>query len=145
VLDCKVDVMERVAGWVEAHGSLDDVVFLVGSVEHMRSLARARERHPAILVAARFVNWWDLPVIWDVFGGPPDLLHTDLTRPADLAELRRRAGGVKVFVKALDVERRIWPFGELAVQGIVDAQPELILTGEPGRFQQRLRERGAGP
>jgi glycerophosphoryl diester phosphodiesterase len=141
VLDCKVDLTERVAGWMAAHGSLDDVVFLVGSAEHMRSLARARARHPAILVAARLVNWWDLPVIWEIFGGPPHFLHTDLTTADDLAELRRRASGVKVFVKALDVERRIWPFGELAVQAIVDARPELILTGAPVRFQQQIRER----
>jgi glycerophosphoryl diester phosphodiesterase len=142
VLDCKVDVMERVAGWLAAHGSLDDAVFLVGSTPQMRALARARARHPAILVAARLVNWWDLPVIWDIFGGPPHFLHTDLTTPADLAELRRRASGVKVFVKALDVERRVWPFGGLAVQAIVDARPELILTDAPVRFQERIRERG---
>jgi hypothetical protein len=95
------------------------------------------------MVAARLVNWWDLPVIWDIFGGPPDLLHTDLTTPADLAEVRRRAPGVKLFAKALDVERRVWPFGERAIQGLVDARPEMILTAEPARLRQRLRERAA--
>ena len=143
VLDCKVDVVEQVAGWIAAHGSLDDAVFLVGSVAQMRSLARARARRPTILVAARLVNWWDLPVVWDIFGGPPDLLHTDRTTPADLAEIRRRAGGVKVFAKALDAERQMWPFGALAIRSLVDARPELILTDEPVRLQQRVRERAA--
>ena len=140
VLDCKVDVMERVAAWMAAQGSLDDAVFLVGSEAQMRSLARTRVRYPVLMVAARLVNWWDLPVIWDIFGGPPDILHTDLTAPADLAEVRRRARGVKVFAKALDVERRIWPFGERAVRRLVDARPELILTAEPVRVQQQIRE-----
>jgi glycerophosphoryl diester phosphodiesterase len=143
VLDCKVDVIERVAEWVAQNGSLDDVVFLVGLAEHMRSLARARSRHPAVMAAARLTNWWDLALIWELFRGPPEVIHTDLTSPADLAEVRRRAKGAKVFVKALDAESRIWPFGELAVEGIVDARPELILTDDPGRFQRRLRERGS--
>lgn len=140
VLDCKVDVIDQVVEWVSAHGSLDDVMLLVGSVAQMRSLARTRARHPAILVAARLVNWWDLPVIWEIFGGPPDLLHTDRTTPVDVAEVRRRAGGVKVFAKALDAERQVWPFGALAVQGLVDARPELILTDDPVRLQRRIRE-----
>lgn len=140
VVDCKVDVFERVASRVEKHGSLDDVVFLVGLVEHMRSLARVRERYPAILVAARLVNWWDLPVIWDIFRRPPEVIHTDLTSRADLAEVRRRVKGAKLFVKALDVERQIWPFGNLAVQAIVEARPQLILTDHPLRLQRRIRE-----
>lgn len=142
VLDCKVDVIERVADWVERHGSLDDVVFLVGLADHMRSLARARDRYPAILAAVRLTNWWDLPVIWDLFRGPPEIIHTDLTSRADLEEVRRRARGAKVFVKALEVEHRIWPFGSLAVEAIVDARPELILTDYPMEFQRRLRGRG---
>lgn len=142
VLDCKVDVMERVAEWVSAHGSFDDVVFLVGTVEAMRALARLRGRHPAILVAARLVNWWDLPVMAEIFGGLPAILHTDLTSPDGVAEIRRRAPGAKVFVKALDVERRIWPFDRFAVQDVVAARPELILTAQPIRFQRELAPAG---
>jgi glycerophosphoryl diester phosphodiesterase len=138
VLDCKVDVMERVAEWVSAQGSFEDVVFLVGTVEAMRALARLRVRHPRILVAARLVNWWDLPVMAEIFGGLPAILHTDLTSPDGVAEIRRRAPGAKVFVKALDVERRIWPFDRFAVQDVVAARPELILTAQPIRFQRQL-------
>jgi glycerophosphoryl diester phosphodiesterase len=144
VLDCKADVMAPVVEWLHAHGSLDDAVFLVGTVEAMRELARIRAHHPTLLVAARLVNWWDLPVMAEIFGGTPDIIHTDLTTPAGVAEIRRRAPGAKVFVKALDVERRIWPFGRFAVQDIVGARPELILTAQPTWFQRQLASRDPG-
>ena len=146
VLDCKAEVIEPVADWLAAEAALDGAVFLVGSIEQMRALGQARTRHPAVLVAARLVNWWDLPVIWEIFRGPPDFLHTDLTTPADLAEVRRRAPGVKLFVKALDVERRVWPLDGLALRDLVDARPELVLTSEPVRLQRWIRQRIAtGP
>ena len=77
----------------------------------------------------------------EIFGGLPAILHTDLTTLDGVAEIRRRAPGAKVFVKALDVERRIWPFDRFAVQDVVAARPELILTAQPERFQRQLARR----
>jgi glycerophosphoryl diester phosphodiesterase len=52
----EADVVERVADWIAVEGSFDDIIFFVNTGEEIEAAARAKRRHPAMLVMVRLLD-----------------------------------------------------------------------------------------
>ncbi len=140
VLNFKVeaDVMERVADWIGAHGSFDDVIFFADTGEEMEAAARAKKRHPAMMTMVRLL---DTRVTVEstraVFGGRlPEILHTGPVGAAEVSQLR--ALGVKVYLSAVRAEGYIQPIRYFLVSSILRAAPDFVQTDDPLAVMRRV-------
>jgi hypothetical protein len=133
----KVDAVEQVADWIEGHGSFDDLIFFVNTGEEMRSAARAKRRHPRMIVMVRLL---DTRVTVDsvraIFGGLPEIFHTDRVGAGTVSGLH--AQGVKVFMNVAQWEGYIQPVKYLAVGWILRTNLDFILTDEPVPMMRRV-------
>jgi glycerophosphoryl diester phosphodiesterase len=131
-VDFKVapETMARVAEWIAAHGSFDDLIFFANTGEEMVMAARLKTRYPAMLVMVRIL---DTRVTVDstraIFGRLPEILHTDRIAATEVAALH--ALGTKVYVNALPIERYWPPFNHFAVRSLLATKVDFILTGDP--------------
>jgi len=126
----KVDVVERIADWIHANGSFDDLIFFVNTGEQMVAAANARKRYPEMMVMVRLL---DTRVTTDstraIFGGLPDILHTDLIGQTAVARLH--AQGTKVYMDATPLERYIPPFNYFATRSLIKTRLDFYQTDEP--------------
>lgn len=134
----EADVVERVADWIGVEGSFDDIVFFVNTGEEMEAAARARRRHPAMIVMVRLL---DIRVTVEstraVFQGRlPEIFHTDVVRRGEVSRLRSL--GTKVYMSSLRAERYIQPLGYLLVGSILRASPDFVQTDEPVSVMRRV-------
>jgi|CXWL01.1.fsa_nt_gi hypothetical protein len=76
VLDLKANAAERVAGWINAHGSFDDLIFFASDAATLASCARARSRFPKMMVMVRVEDGLDWKTAREAYGGTlPLLVH----------------------------------------------------------------------
>lgn len=134
----EADVVERVADWIGVEGSFDDIIFFVNTGEEMEAAARARRRHPAMIVMVRLL---DIRVTVEstraVFRGRlPEIFHTDVVRRGEVSRLRSL--GTKVYMSSLRAERYIQPLGYLLVGSILRASPDFVQTDEPVSVMRRV-------
>jgi glycerophosphoryl diester phosphodiesterase len=133
----KVDVVERIADWIHAEGSFDDLIFFVNTGEEMIAAARARKRYPQMIVMVRLL---DTRVTVDstraVFGGLPEILHTELVGAKEVSSLQ--AQGAKVYVDATPVERYIPPFNYFAIRSLIKTRLDFFQTDEPLSAMRRM-------
>ena len=134
----EADALERVADWIGVEGSFDDVIFFVKTGEEMEAAARARHRHPAMLVMVRLL---DTRVTVEstraAFRGQlPEIFHTDVVDRREV--LRLHALGVKVYMSALSAERYIQPLGYLLTGSILQASPDFLQTDAPLSVMRRV-------
>ena len=133
----KVDAVERIADWINAEGSFDDLIFFVNTGEEMAAAARARQRHPDMMIMVRLL---DTRVTLDstraVFGGLPDILHTDRIGPQEVASLH--ALGTKVYMDATAAERNIPPFNYFAIGSLLKTKLDFFQTDEPLSALRRI-------
>ena len=133
----KADAVEQVADWIGAHGSFDDLIFFVNTGEEMRAAARAKQRHPRMMVMVRLL---DTRVTVDstrtVFGGLPEIFHTDRVGKSEVARLHTL--GVKVFMNVVPWEGYIQPLKYLAVGWLLRTSLDFILTDEPVPMMRRV-------
>jgi hypothetical protein len=137
-LKAEADVLERVANWIGVEGSFDDVIFFVKTGEEMEAAARARRRHPAMLVMVRLL---DTRVTVEstraAFGGRlPEIFHTGIVDRVEV--LRLQALGVKVYMSALSAERYIPPLDYLLTGSILQASPDFLQTDAPLSVMRRV-------
>ena len=133
----KVDVVERIADWIHAEGSFDDLIFFVNTGEEMIAAARARKRYPQMIVMVRLL---DTRVTVDsaraVFGGLPEILHTELAGAKVVSSLH--AQGAKVYMDATPVERYIPPFNYFAIRSLIKTGLDFFQTDEPLSVMRRI-------
>jgi len=133
----KVDAVERIADWINAEGSFDDLIFFVNTGEEMAAAARARQRYPDMMIMVRLL---DTRVTLDstraVFGGLPDILHTDRIGPQEVASLH--ALGTKVYMDATAAERNIPPFNYFAIGSLLKTKLDFFQTDEPLSALRRI-------
>jgi glycerophosphoryl diester phosphodiesterase len=138
-VDFKTDpeVIEQFADWLRAHGSFDDMIFFVNTGEEMAMAARVKKRYPEMIVMVRLL---DTRVTVEstraVFGGLPEIFHTDLIGADEVARLH--ALGPKVYVNGLPLERRWQPFRYFAVRSLLTTGVDFILTNEAVALMRRL-------
>ena len=103
----------------------------------MVAAARAKKRYPKMMVMVRLL---DTRVTVDstraVFGGLPEIFHTDRVGASEVARLH--AQGVKVFMNAVPLERYIQPFKYFAIESMLTVGPDFILTDEPVAVMRRV-------
>ena len=129
--------VEQVADWIARQGSFDDVIFFVNTGEQMEAAARAKQRHPRMLVMVRLL---DTRVTVDstraVFGGRlPEIFHTERVGAGMVASLH--ALGVKVFMNVVQWEGYVQPVKYLAIGWILGTRLDFILTDEPVQMMRR--------
>jgi glycerophosphoryl diester phosphodiesterase len=133
----KVDAVERIADWIHAEGSFDDLIFFVNTGEEMLAAARARKRYPQMMVMVRLL---DTRVTVDstraVFGGLPEILHTELVGAREVTSLHEQ--GAKVYMDATPVERYIPPFNYFAIRSILKTGLDFFQTDEPLSVMRRI-------
>jgi glycerophosphoryl diester phosphodiesterase len=133
----KIDGVERVADWIHAQGSFDDLIFFVNTGEEMAAAARARKRYPEMMVMVRLL---DTRVTLDstraVFGGLPEILHTDRISGQEVAHLH--ALGAKVYMDATTAERYIPPFNYFAIGALLKTRLDFFQTDEPLSAMRRI-------
>ncbi len=134
----EADVVERVADWIGVEGSFDDIIFFVNTGEEMEAAARAKRRHPAMIVMVRLL---DTRVTVEstraVFQGRlPEIFHTDVVGRGEVSRLRSL--GAKVYMNSLRAERYIQPLGYLLVGSILRASPDFVQTDEPVSVMRRV-------
>jgi glycerophosphoryl diester phosphodiesterase len=134
----EADVVERVAEWIGAHGSFDDVIFFVNTGEEMEAAARAKKRYPAMMVMVRLLDTRvTVESTRTVFGGRlPEILHTGSVSAAEVSRLR--ALGVKVYVSALRAEGYIQPIRYFLVRSVLRAAPDFVQTDYPLTIMGRV-------
>jgi hypothetical protein len=130
--------VEQVADWIARQGSFDDVIFFVNTGEQMAAAARAKQRHPRMLVMVRLL---DTRVTVDstraVFGGRlPEIFHTERVGAGAVADLH--ALGVKVFMNVVPWEGYVQPVKYLAIGWILGTKLDFILTDEPVQMIRRV-------
>jgi glycerophosphoryl diester phosphodiesterase len=140
------DVIEQIAGWLDAHGSFDDLIFFVNTGEEMAAAASAKRRYPRMIVMVRLL---DTRVTVEstraVFGALPEIFHTD-TGTADVWRLLARdqvgklhALGPKVYVNALPIERRWWtPLRQFALDRLLRSGVDFVLTGDAPAVMRKV-------
>lgn len=137
----KVDLVSRLADWIHAHGSFDDVIFFVKTGEQMQAAARAKGRYPEMMVMVRLL---DTRVTVEstkaVFGRLPEILHTDHLGAKQVSDLQ--AQGVKVFMNVLRAERLTPPLNSLAIWWVLSTRPDFVQTDEPVRLMHRVATNG---
>jgi hypothetical protein len=141
-------VIEHVADWLDAHGSFDGLIFFENTGEEMAAAARAKRRHPRMIVMVRLL---DTRVTVEstraVFGRLPEIFHTD-TGTADIWRLLARdqvgslhALGPKVYVNALPIERSWWtPFRQIALDRLLRTGVDFVLTGDAQATMRKLAD-----
>jgi hypothetical protein len=133
----KADAVEQVAEWIGRHGSFDDLIFFVNTGEEMRAAARAKARHPRMIVMVRLL---DTRVTVDstraVFGRLPEIFHTDRVGAQTTASLH--ALGVKVFMNIVRWEAYAQPIKYFAVGWILRTKLDFVLTDEPVSLMGRI-------
>jgi glycerophosphoryl diester phosphodiesterase len=133
----KVDVVERIADWIHAEGSFDDLIFFVNTGEQMVAAARARKRYPQMIVMVRLL---DTRVTVDstraVFEGLPEILHTEMVGAREVASLH--AQGTKVYMDATPLERYIPPFNYFAIRSLLKTGLDFVQTDEPLSAMRRI-------
>ncbi len=133
----KIDAVEQVADWIEEHGSFDDLIFFVNTGEEMKAAARAKRRHPRMIVMVRLL---DTRVTVDstraILGGLPEIFHTDRVGAGTVARLH--ALGVKVFMNVAQWEGYVEPVKYLAVGWILRTRVDFVLTDEPVPMMRRV-------
>jgi hypothetical protein len=153
-VDFKTDpeVIEQIAGWIDTHGSFDDLIFFVNTGEEMAAAAKAKRRYPLMIVMVRLL---DTRVTVEstraVFGALPEIFHTD-TGSTDLWRLlarnevgRLQALGPKVYVNAMPVERWWTPLRDVAIRLLLRTGVDFVLTGDaPALMQTVAGERRPG-
>lgn len=139
-VDFKVSemLMEQTADWIAANGSFDDLIFFANTGEEMAAAARARKRHPQMIVMVRLL---DTRVTVDstraVFGGTlPDILHTDRIGGAEVAALH--ALGTKVYMNALPLDRYPAPIRYFTIGSLLGTKPDFVLTDHPASLMRRV-------
>lgn len=128
----------RVAEWIAANGSFDDLIFFANTGEEMMVAARAKTRHPQMIVMVRLL---DTRVTVDstraMFGGRlPDILHTERLSAGEVAAVQ--ALGVKVYVSALPLDGYLPPFRYFAMRSLLRTGVDFVLTDEPETVMRRL-------
>jgi glycerophosphoryl diester phosphodiesterase len=137
VVGFKNDAVERVADWIAANGSFDDVVFFVNTGEEMRAAATAKARHPEMIVMVRLLDTRvTVESTRQVFNGLPEIFHTERVGARPVAELH--ALGAKVFMNAVPWEDYVWPVNYLGVGWLLGSKLDFILTDEPLALMRRL-------
>ena len=134
----EADVMERVIDWIGAEGSFDDIIFFVNTGEEMEAAARAKRRHPAMIVMVRLL---DTRVTVEstraVFHGRlPEIFHTEVVGRGEVSRLQSL--GVKVYMSSLRAERYIQPIRYFLVGSILWASPDFVQTDEPVTIMRRV-------
>jgi glycerophosphoryl diester phosphodiesterase len=133
----KADAVQRVAEWITDHGSFDDLIFFVNTGEEMRAAAQAKRRYPQMMVMVRLL---DTRVTVEstraVFGGLPEIFHTDRVGAATVAHLQGL--GVKVFMNVVPWESYLQPIKYLAIAWILRTKLDFILTDEPVPMMRRV-------
>ena len=126
----KVDAVERIAALIDTEGSFDDVIFFINTGEQMAAAARARKRYPKMMVMVRLL---DSRVTVDstraVFGGLPEILHTELVGAKEVSSLH--AQGTKVYMDATPLERYIPPFNYFAIRSLLKTALDFFQTDDP--------------
>ena len=141
-LDVKADpaVVERLADWLAARGALDDALIFLNTHEEMMAGARARRRHPHLLLMVRLL---DTRITVEntrvLMGGLPDVFHTDRIGADEVARLH--ALGVKVWMSAVELEKYIAPFRSFVLDRMLRARPDFVLSLDPVAMMQRLAGR----
>lgn len=130
VVGFKVDEVGRIADWIHQHGSFDDLVFFVNTGEAMRSAALAKQRYPQMMVMARLLDTRvTVDTVKSIFGGLPEILHTERVGAAEVARLH--ALGAKVFMNVVPLEGYLQPFKYFAVGSVLRTGLDFVLTDEP--------------
>ena len=122
---------ENTASWL-----LKEELRRLGSLG-MEAAARAKQRHPRMLVMVRLL---DTRVTVDstraVFGGRlPEIFHTERVGAGMVASLH--ALGVKVFMNVVQWEGYVQPVKYLAIGWILGTRLDFILTDEPVQMMRR--------
>jgi glycerophosphoryl diester phosphodiesterase len=140
VLGFKAEFVEPVADWIAASGSFDDAVFFVNTIQAMRAAARAKQRYPQMIVMVRLLDTRvTVQTTREIFGGLPEIFHTERVGPGPVRELQR--AGAKVFMNAVPWEDHLWPVRYLAIAWMLHTRLDLILTDEPLSMMRRVGDR----
>jgi Glycerophosphoryl diester phosphodiesterase family len=136
VVGFKADAVEQVADWIAGHGSFDDLIFFVNTGEEIAAAARAKARHPRMIVMVRLL---ETRVTVDstraALGGLPEIFHTDRVGAGTVASLH--ALGVKVFMNIVPWEAYIQPLKYLAVSWTLHTKADIILSDDPLSLMRR--------
>jgi hypothetical protein len=136
VVGFKADAVEQVADWIAGHGSFDDLIFFVNTGEEIAAAARAKARHPRMIVMVRLL---DTRVTVDstraALGRLPEIFHTDRVGAGTVASLH--ALGVKVFMNIAPWEAYIQPIKYLAVSWTLHTKADIILSDDPLSLMRR--------
>ncbi len=139
-LTFKVDAVEAVADWIHAHGSFDDLIFFVSTGDTMRSAAQAKRRYPQMIVMVRLLaGRVTAESTRALFGRLPEILHTDRVSAGEVARLH--ALGAKVWMSAVPLDGYIEPLRSLAVDRLLAAHPDFVLTDLPVPPVRRIAAR----
>jgi glycerophosphoryl diester phosphodiesterase len=124
-------MMEEAAAFIDAHGSFDDLIFFANTGEEMAAAARAKQRHPRMIVMVRLLDTRvTVASTRAVFAGRlPDILHTDRIGATEVADLH--ALGTKVYMNALPLDRYFQPFRYFATRSLLETGLDFVLTGNP--------------
>jgi glycerophosphoryl diester phosphodiesterase len=139
VLDLKSDALlvELAADWLAARGALDDALLFLNTHEEMIAAARARQRHPRLLLMVRLL---DTRITVDntraLMGALPAVLHTDRVGPGEVARLHGL--GVKVWMNAIELEKYLPPFRAIALGWMLRARPDFVLSMDPVDMMRRV-------
>jgi len=134
------EAVERVADWIRAHGSFDDVIFFVNTGEAMAAAASAKKRYSEMIVMVRLL---DTRVTVEstraMFGRLPEIFHTERVGADEVSALHRQ--GVKVYMDATAVEGRVPPLNYFAIRSILASGADLIQTDDPLTMRRRIAGR----
>jgi hypothetical protein len=137
VVGFKADAVEQVADWIAGHGSFDDLIFFVNTGKEIAAAARAKARHPRMIVMVRLL---DTRVTVDstraALGRLPEIFHTDRVGAGTVASLH--ALGVKVFMNIVAWEAYIQPLKYLAVSWTLHTKADIILSDDPLSLMRRV-------
>jgi len=133
----KADAVERVADWIHAHGSFDDLIFFVNTGEEMRSAAKAKKRYPEMLVMVRLLDTRvTVESTQAVFGRLPEIFHTERVGRSEVGRLRSL--GTKVYMNSVPWEGYIQPLKALALWWILRTDLDFVQTDEPMAMMRRV-------
>lgn len=136
VVGFKADAVEQVADWIAGRGSFDDLIFFVNTGEEIAAAARAKARHPRMIVMVRLL---DTRVTVDstraALGRLPEIFHTDRVGAGTVASLH--ALGVKVFMNIVPWEAYVQPIRYLALSWALRTKADFILSDDPVSLMRR--------
>ena len=138
-VDFKVhpEAVAEVADWNHAHGSFDDLIFFVKSIEELTAAAKAKKRYPQMIVMARLLDTRvTVETVRTIFGRLPEILHTDRIGADEVARLH--AQDVKVYMNAIPLGHYWQPFRYLAMRSLLRTGADFILTDDPEALMRRI-------